>query len=189
MLEQEYKRMLTKEQYDLIKANYRFDDEIIQTNFYYDTPDFRMIKNGFTVRVREINEEKLFLQIKKKLASKIDGVRVRSEFEKEIDNLPKEIDFLTVENLIRQTLKINFTKLEEIGFLITERSVLKTSNCEIALDKNTYLGKTDYELEIEFEDNHFEALQFLKKLGMDCGNTAMGKNKRFLKERLKTASR
>lgn len=71
MLEQEYKRMLTKEQYDFIRANYRFDAEIIQTNFYYDTPDFRMIKNGFTVRVREIDSEKLFLQIKKKWSLKL----------------------------------------------------------------------------------------------------------------------
>ena len=43
------------------------------------------------------------------------------------------------------------------GELVTERCILlKNSNCEVVLDKNTYLGYTDYELEIEYsKDNEY----------------------------------
>lgn len=185
MLEQEYKKMLSKEQYDSIESYFDFTYERIQINHYYDSPNFDMIKNGFTVRVREIIGEHLFLQIKKSADSKINGVKVRNEFEREIFDLPKEISISNVEKLINEKFKIGFSKLENIGSLITKRKILKIQNCEISLDKNDYLGKIDYELEIEFNGSHFEAFQILKELGLEDEETAMGKNKRFLKEKLK----
>lgn len=185
MLEQEYKIMLTKEQYDSIESYFDFTDERIQINHYYDSTNFDMIKNGFTVRVRELNGKRQILQIKKSLDSKIDGVKVRNEFEKEIFALPKEICLSSVENLINEKCKVDFSKLENIGSLITKRKILKIQNCEISLDKNDYLGKIDYELEIEFNGAHFKAFQILKELGLENESTAMGKNKRFLKEKLK----
>jgi len=46
------------------------------------------------------------------------------------------------------------------GKLITERCVImKDSFCEVVVDKNEYLGFTDYEIEIEYEANHEKAAQ------------------------------
>ncbi|MBQ7335742.1 MAG: hypothetical protein IJW92_04660 [Clostridia bacterium] len=43
------------------------------------------------------------------------------------------------------------------GELITERCIiLKDPGCEVVLDKNDYLGHTDFELEIEYSPDHEE---------------------------------
>ena len=38
-----------------------------------------------------------------------------------------------------------------VGFLVTDRKIIKRNGAEIAVDKNMYEGKTDFEVEIEYE--------------------------------------
>jgi uncharacterized protein YjbK len=49
------------------------------------------------------------------------------------------------------------------GELITERCyILRNSTCELVLDRNNYLGYTDYELEVEYsKDNESDAISIL----------------------------
>ena len=59
------------------------------------------------------------------------------------------------------------------------------NDCEIALDKNEYLGKTDFELEIEFCENESQALDIIDSLNLDKTMSPVGKYKRFLLEKMK----
>lgn len=54
------------------------------------------------------------------------------------------------------------------GELITKRCVVyKDANCEAVLDKNEYLGHTDYELEIEYTSEHEKDAQAILKIFRD----------------------
>ena len=55
MIENEYKVMLSKEEYDRVKAVYQWDSVINQVNYYYDTTDFYLRRNDITFRIREID--------------------------------------------------------------------------------------------------------------------------------------
>ena len=52
------------------------------------------------------------------------------------------------------------------GMLVTERTLAyKDPFCEMVLDRNTYLGGTDYEIEIEYQaDYEKEAVSLLKSV-------------------------
>ena len=72
------------------------------------------------------------------------------------------------------------------GELITKRCVVfKDANCEAVLDKNEYLGHTDYELEIEYSPGHEKDAQAILKIFWDM----LTRRKCFLayKESLKEA--
>ena len=54
------------------------------------------------------------------------------------------------------------------GELVTERCILlKDSAYEVALDKNTYLGYTDYELEIEYAQEKEDDVADILKIFID----------------------
>ena len=54
------------------------------------------------------------------------------------------------------------------GELITKRCVvLNEVNCEAVLDKNEYLGQTDYELEIEYTSEHEKDAQAILEIFRD----------------------
>ena len=58
----------------------------------------------------------------------------------------------------------------------------KYKGVEIALDKNEYLDVTDYELEIEYENEYPQyILDMLKEYNIKIHSNTSGKNKRFRK--------
>ena len=54
MIENEFKIMLTEEQYNAIHAMYEWDSEKRQVNSYYDDPELTCSERHITVRVREV---------------------------------------------------------------------------------------------------------------------------------------
>ena len=67
MQEQEYKLLLTAEQYrdaaDALTHSASRENPYIQINYYFDTEDFELYKSGRTLRVRE-KDSRLQLQYK-----------------------------------------------------------------------------------------------------------------------------
>jgi uncharacterized protein YjbK len=66
-----------------------------------------------------------------------------------------------------------------IGFLLTERTTIKANKHTVFLDKNYYLGKVDYEIEIEAAHISDIPKMFL---GDELETTSSGKYTRFLNE-------
>ena len=77
---------------------------------------------------------------------------------------------------------MEYSKVINLGYLTTTRLICDIKNCEIALDKNEYLNKVDYELEIEFDNDNHSALEILEYLGVKIPYSILGKNKRFIQE-------
>lgn len=156
MLELEKKILLTEKEYIALTMNLRECVPIFrQTNYYFDTEDFSMNKSGITCRIRA-KDGKFKSTVKRHYtgdedcSTEIDG-EVKDYF---------DLDTFKDMGLILQ------------GSLATERIVLyKDKFCEAVIDRNTYLGFTDYELEIEYTEGHGdEAMQIIKHIVKKLSN-------------------
>lgn len=86
MIENEFKIILTSEQYEKLLSLYDWDKTVVQTNHYYDTDDFRLSNTHITCRVREIDGA-YFLQMKFPAARTYSRV----ELEKPLNALPETL--------------------------------------------------------------------------------------------------
>lgn len=148
MIENEFKIMLSQEQYEKLLVMYEWDEVISQTNHYYDNDDMLLSELHITCRVREIEGE-YFLQMKFPGAAEYSRV----ELEKPLDSLP---EIISADELLRPHPHGHdvLPDVKRLGALKTTRNVHKFDGGEIDLDKSEYFGKTDYEIEIEFEDEN-----------------------------------
>ena len=143
MTELEKKLLLTKDEYDYLMEHLGYESPLVlkpiatQINYYFDTDDFSMNRQNTTCRIR-LKDGKYKATIKKHAS----GGDQSTETEMEI------YDGLESNAFTDMGLKLQ-------GELITKRCVIfKDANCEAVLDKNEYLGQTDYELEIEYTSEH-----------------------------------
>ncbi len=179
MIENEFKVMLSEEQYIKIYSMYGWDKEYTQKNYYFDTEDFSLSNSHITCRVRLL-EGVYYLQMK--LPNGADYSRTELE-QKLGDALPYK---LSSAELCRLTGWDDLPDVRLIGELATMRSVKIFKGAEIDLDKSRYFGKMDYELEIEFTDEE-QARMLLAELKQVAGIThddtvCVGKMPRFLAE-------
>lgn len=136
MLEFEKKVLLSPQEYDIILKIKQLSPVQVQINYYFDTDDFSMDKRGITCRIRERNG-KFKTTIKNHNLKYLDCGLEEDIIEKaEFDPAP-----------------FKSRGLKYQGQLLTERRILlKDDYCEVVLDRNDYLGYTDYELEIEYSE-------------------------------------
>ncbi len=177
MIENEFKIMLSKEQYEKLLSMYNWDEVIEQTNHYYDTDDLRLSQQRVTCRVREIAGE-FFLQIKMPAEREFSRV----ELSEKLPSLPEIIS----KNELFELSGRELFDVKRIGQLFTKRSVKRFDGAEIDLDLSVYFSKTDYELEIEFTDEN-AAREILSEIKTRIGATeaqdvCTGKIRRFLEE-------
>ena len=176
MIENEFKIMLTEEQYEKLLEIYDFKT-IEQVNHYYDTDDLQMSARHITVRVREL-DGRFLLQMK--LPTGTEHSRV--ELEKELDGVPE----ILAGFILTAVFDVDCPELKHIGTLKTTRSVWKFDGGELDLDCSEYFDKTDYELEIEFTDEQAARAmlsEITEKLGIrPSSDVCMGKVRRFLEE-------
>lgn len=135
MLEYEKKIMLTADEYfSILQAMCKYVSIESQTNYYFDNDDLSMNKKGITCRIRAKNS-KYTATIKNHNTENPDcSIEVdlveKSEFDPRI---------------------FNVFGLHYQGELLTDRIVMhKDSMCKMVLDRNVYLGHTDFELEVEY---------------------------------------
>ena len=175
MLETELKAMLTKSQFDKIKEIFTWDSIKNQINSYYISPDNLLKKQGITLRIRTIDNTHI-LQVKKH-TGKNGALQISEESEFEIDAIPIE---LTDDDVYKYTgIK---TTASLIGDLTTTRySCFYTPEVEICLDKSTYLGLTDYEIEIEYRKSvPQELLDTFASIDVLFNTPCKGKFSRFM---------
>ena len=178
-IEKEYKEIISKEKYEQILAQFEWDDEFQQVNYYYFDEKNIVVDQGITVRVRQIDEQ-LILQIKVPVEVK-GALHVKKEFEKEIVHLDKYI----YGNSIAELKALKIEKLECRGQLFTIRNIAVFGDTIVCLDKNMYLGKVDYEVEIEYRDEINDSIiDTFRELGVLFLKYTQGKNTRFHMEYL-----
>lgn len=183
MVENEFKVMLNEQQYDTISAMFAWNKRVEQTNYYFDTPDFYLFTNHITCRVRAVSG-KFLLQMKLPNGESYSRIEVEQELG---DTLP---DAFTGAQLSALCGREGLPDVALLGSLSTVRLVKDFGGAEIDLDKSSYFGKTDCELEIEFTDE-VAARAILatikEKAGITTGNVVCkGKVYRFLDEYKKT---
>lgn len=181
MIENEFKVMLTEQQYGKVLSMFGWDCSAMQVNHYYDTKELALSSGHITVRVRE-KGGRYFLQVK--LPNGADFSRI--ELEKELDGIPGEISAETLNSLAGGNAPMTLPAVSRLGTLSTLRSVKHIAGAEIDLDKSEYFGKTDYELEIEFTDESAARSvmdEICSAAGISrSGDVCTGKIHRFLAE-------
>ena len=181
MIEREIKIMVSD--YELFQFAKKFDalaisKKILQINYYFDTQDFLLASQGSTLRIRQ-KENQLVLQYKYEKQNN-GAENTSKEFEKEIRSFSSHITSAALPNdIIGASAIITY---DYIGTLITERTNYLYNDVEVSLDKNHYLGKSDCEIELEFQEYE----QVKSVLGLffveDIEFSTTGKYSRFVKE-------
>lgn len=138
MIENELKVMLSTEEYNaILNIPIKSVKTATQINYYYDTPDFIMTDSRITYRIRKKN-----------------GLYVAT-IKTHLGNDSFKSD--EHETFLGETFDDKcFTDmgLMLFGCITTERtSIICFDGVEVMLDKNVYLGHTDYEMEIEYQNN------------------------------------
>ncbi len=139
MLEYEKKVLLTEAEYlAIINIMGKTRLQTRQINYYFDTDDLSMNNKGITCRIREK-----------------DGY-----YQATIKKHGAEQPECSIEEDVVTGATFDASPFENMGLscqgeLATERTFLYIDSfCTVVVDRNTYLGYTDYELEIEHHKRH-----------------------------------
>lgn len=147
--EQELKLQLDEREYNIL-ADYAKTEPQLQTNYYFCYPD---MPADVMVRVR--NKGGKFLLCYKRRLSAQDNVTVCDERECPIS--AERFGYIRERGVsvdeMRKLLGVNVcVPLRLAGKLDTYRTTFGLLDWNVELDKNVYLGRTDYELECENND-------------------------------------
>ena len=175
--ELEFKVLTTAEEFHRCRALLQArtggqGDGYVQVNYYFDTPDFAMADGHSMLRVRS-KKNSLRLQYKNK-RKRLGSMLLCEEREAKLKKLPKTVnpsDYFEDAPAVSCAL---------LGNLVTHRTDFVFPNAVVSLDESQYFGKTDYEIEIEGEE---EAITLLAEWLAPQGESKKGNGKfsRFLK--------
>lgn len=184
MTECEKKLLLSEEAYNALMERFSSAQKqiVTQVNYYFDTDDFAMNRQDSTCRIR-LKDGQYKATMKQHTAGTDQSTETEMEIYAGLDHNA-------------------FTDmgLKLWGALTTHRCVLlKNPHLEVVLDRNEYLGYTDYELEIEYlPEYEKEARAVLKEVekalqrkrspiyNIGIFSAGLNKSKRFFK-RMKAA--
>lgn len=178
-IEIEYKLLLTKEQYDILKPLFK-GPAYQQTNYYFDTKEEKLRLARITLRVR-LKDDHYEFTLKRSGAVGLDEFNEnisKEDFQHLIHN--EEIDSEILELL--KEYHITLKDLCQIYTLQTYRYDLPYKNGLLSLDKSEYLGVTDYEIEYEVTktENAIEDFNaFLKTADVKYVQNCKGKRHRL----------
>ncbi len=138
--------MLTRKQYRCLMSYFGKDrPDFCQTNYYFDTDELGMYADGTTCRIRFKNG--IYKATVKKRDPMCRDLCIEEDLGEDICMDPHVFSSLGAH-------------LQ--GMLTTERTILYRSMiCEMVMDRNIYLGKADYELEVEYKEGYEEAAEQL----------------------------
>lgn len=149
----EFKNLLTESEYGKIQNDhFPGENPMHLTNYYIDNNELQLIKNLLMLRIR-VHDGKQLMTVKipdeRHVVYEYSGVTnivLTEGILIDENNIPKNIrEQLTKRNITIDNLSIQ-------GSLITERFEKPSHSGLLVLDKSTYLGMTDYELEFEAPD-------------------------------------
>ena len=153
-LEIEFKTLLSIEEFAHAVHYFQVKEQhfFTQTNYYFDSADFKLKKRHMGLRVRILsNNAEITLKIPDKVGLlEINDALSIEEAQQLVDSatLP---DFGNVFNKLTN-LGIDKNDLRLIGSLTTKRAEIKLPQGLLALDESWYNKQHDFELELEVSD-------------------------------------
>lgn len=154
MLEIEYKSMLTEKEYDQLIQHYQLEpkDFTVQTNIYFDTPDFQLAKKNCGLRIRLLDTYAEYTLKTPEVAGRLETTDTLT-MEKVDSYLNQHI--LPTSGAVFQKLSelnIDLKLLIETGKLTTKRAEFKVAEGLLAIDQSFGENLHDFELELEVAD-------------------------------------
>ena len=153
-IEIESKILIDEKEYDRLARKLTLSQPITQTNWYIDS-DSRILENGPTrlgLRIRFINGE-YWMTLKAPMAvGLLEKEQLLSPTEAESmigNNIFPEGD---IKDFLNDLLDVDTSELKTLAKMETERRrgfFGEDNTIRLALDRNIYLGRIDYELEID----------------------------------------
>lgn len=171
--ETEFKNILTKEQFDNIKATYHFQPAFQQTNVYFDTANNDLKKQQMGMRMR------LFADDAEQTLKTPAPNHIAHQLIETTDKLQKTTAITLLNNnqiyqqgAVAQVLKqhhIKIAQLKIIAWATTTRRLLHLPAGLLTLDQTEYPNHTcDYELEMEIDPQNYQfSSNFFQKLLVD----------------------
>ena len=157
----EFKTLLSKEEYSRLYDKFKDNQRDVQTNHYLDTNRFSLKATDTSLRIRE--RENFELTFKRKKGYNLH--ELRQEISKEDFKIIIETGSLPEGDLANEINNIiGNQKLENFMSLSTDRLCLQYGNGIIYLDKDSYLGFTDYELLYEAKNQFDGKKEFIQLL-------------------------
>lgn len=151
-IEKEYKMMLEKATFEALLKAFDFTYRS-QINTYFNT------HNKHTgMRIRQIADQFFFT-----LKEYKDGHIY--EYEKELKEA--SLNDPDLKSLFKQ---FNITEPHTLGMMQTERYIQKLQKGELCLDKSSFLGIVDYELEYELYDSNDDYSELFELLPLDSNS-------------------
>jgi|SRR5699024_2263569 len=162
-IEIEFKTMLTKEEFELLRNRLPFPEQpIVQINHYFETELFALKDYRSALRIREKNNH-FTLTLKE---PHHEGILETHDSLSEFDANQWLKGHPTTPNHVMSrldALSINVTDLRYYGSLQTKRFTYQDGKIDYMLDESQYHDMIDYELEIEAPSKD-EGLQALRTL-------------------------
>ena len=161
-IEIEAKALVKKDEYERLVKRFASYPSFEQTNHYIDSEDFLLRKEGLGLRIREKNE-RIEMTLKAPLSQGL--LEKTATLSKEEFKAFRE-DFIFPENDLKRfltMLDIDVSKLRVLASLTTKRVDVPYFGGKLSLDANRYNNLTDYEIELEY-NNEEDAERLLKEL-------------------------
>ena len=161
-IEIEAKALVSKADYEKLALKYKNYGAYIQVNHYIDSADGILSKEKLALRIRE-RDNHFEMTLKVPLSQGL--LEKNSTWNKETfvnfrDNgVFPDGDIKKMLNM----LDIHTKSLKIITSLTTERIDVPYENGKLSIDKNTYSGMNDYEIELE-HNNEGDAEKYLEQL-------------------------
>ncbi|MDR0299617.1 MAG: CYTH domain-containing protein [Streptococcaceae bacterium] len=185
-LEIEYKSLLSMPEYEQLMKLFSHIKPVSQTNFYFDTEDLKLRENRLALRIRCFaTSAEMTLKVPQEVGNIEHNIDIPlNEAKSMIENksLSKCLQNISSIRDIIEDHGLIFDNITCIGSLKTTRREYQIPIGLVALDYNEYLGTSDYELELEVEDNtqgQKDFNDFLEKNGIEF-RYARSKVVRFL---------
>lgn len=161
MTETEIKSMIDKDLYESILNAFTWEKVREQTNYYYTDKAGILREKRIMVRIRVVGEvAKIQVKLHKNENSPL---QICEENEFETEEVP---DIINAE-LAKEITGEDVGELYKMGCAVTIRNSLVHNGSELCLDKTTYFDKTDYEVEVEYEEKiSADLLMKLTSLGV-----------------------
>ncbi|MCJ1999699.1 CYTH domain-containing protein [Lactococcus piscium] len=155
-LEIEYKTLLSLSEFDQLSKRFNHIKPIRQTNYYFDTPDLKLRKNKLSLRIRTFSDAaEMTLKIPQSVGNMEHNLALTSQ---QATAILKADSLLGHGALLQSMLDLldqytlDLDAIHTLGSLTTTRREYQTPIGLMALDRNEYTNKVDYELELEVED-------------------------------------
>lgn len=155
-LEIEFKTLLSMPEYDRLMTRFTHVTPVRQTNHYFDTKDLLLREKRLALRIRTFDKSaEMTLKVPQEVGNMEHNIDLPLEDAQALlakkSLLGCSLDFSEIFDIL-EAQNVTLADITCIGSLTTTRREYYNGIGKAALDANEYLGTSDFEFELEVED-------------------------------------